>query len=148
MLIFKLSIMKRYVLIVLAVMLLALASAAYGIDFNNSEIPGLNITTDVDGAMDLSKSENKTLMMVFDQDSCTYCDMFKNDVLSNGDVQKELGENYVVVFVDINKHPDIANRYKVFGTPTTQFIDSDGKQIGKVEGYVTCDEFLNTLREI
>jgi thioredoxin-related protein len=50
--------------------------------------------------------------------------------------------------VDINKNPDIAYRYKVFGTPTIQFLDSNGNDIGKIEGNVDRDEFLQTIREI
>jgi hypothetical protein len=48
--------MKKYVLIVFAVMLLALASAVYSIDFDNSQVQGLNITRDVDGALNIAKS--------------------------------------------------------------------------------------------
>ena len=140
--------MKKYAIMIFAVMLLAMTSAVYSIDFDSSQIQGLNITTDVDGALNMAKSENKTVMMVFDQDSCVYCDMFKKDVLSNPDVQNVLSEKCIVLFVDINKHPDIANKYKVFGTPSTQFLDSNGKEITKVEGYVGADEFLNTLKEI
>ncbi|WP_295611868.1 thioredoxin family protein [uncultured Methanobrevibacter sp.] len=140
--------MKKYLIVVFAVMLLALASAVYSIDFDNSQIPGLKIANDVDGALNTAKIENKTVMIVFDQDSCVYCDMFKKDVLSNPDVQKELNEKCIVIFVDINKHPEIANKYKVFGTPTIQFLDSNGKEITKVEGYSGADEFLNTLKEI
>ena len=140
--------MKKYVLIVFAVMLLALTSAVYSIDFDSSQIQGLNITTDIDGALNMAKSENKTVMMFFEKDDCVYCDMFKKDVLSNSDVQNVLNGKCVVVFVDIYNHPDIANKYKVFGTPSTQFLDSNGKEITKVEGYVGADEFLNILKEI
>ena len=148
MLIFKGFIMKKYVLIVFAVMLLALTSAVYSIDFDSSQIQGLNITTDIDGALNMAKSENKTVMMVFEKDDCVYCDMFKKDVLSNSDVQNVLNGKCVVVFVDIYKHPDIANKYKVFGTPSIQFLDSNGNELTKIEGYAGADEFLNTLKEI
>ena len=148
MLIFKGFIMKKYVLIVFAVMLLALTSAVYSIDFDSSQIQGLNITTDIDGALNMAKSENKTVMMVFEKDDCVYCDMFKKDVLSNSDVQNVLNGKCVVLFVDIYKHPDIANKYKVFGTPSIQFLDSNGNELTKIEGYAGADEFLNTLKEI
>lgn len=148
MLIFKISNMKKYVLIVSAVMLLALASAVCSVEFDDSQIRGLNVTTDVDGAMKASQAENKTLMMVFDQDNCVYCVMFKSDVLSNGDVQRQLDEKCIVLLVDTVSHPDVANKYKVFGTPVTIFLDSNGKEIAKVEGYVASDEFLNTLKGI
>ena len=146
--IFRIFNMKKHVLIVLAVAMLTLTSVAYALDFDDSQISGLNVTTDIDGAFSESKAQNKTLAIIFDQDNCVYCDMFKDDVLSNRDVQKELNEHYIVLLVDINKNPDIATKYKVYGTPITQFLDSNGKEIYRVEGYVTGDEFLKDLREI
>ena len=140
--------MKRYVLISAVIMLIALTSAVYSVDFEDNTISGLNITTDVDGAFDISQNENKTLALIFDQDSCVYCEMLKDDVLSNPDVQKQLNDNFVVVLVDINKNPDIAAEYNVYGTPIIQFVDSNGQEIGKIEGYVDSNEFLQTLKEI
>ena len=52
-------------------------------------------------------------VIFFDQASCAYCDMLKNNVLSNSDVQKQLNENYVVLFVDINENPKFADKYRV-----------------------------------
>ena len=140
--------MKRYVLISAVIMLIALTSAVYSVDFENNTISGLNITTDVDGAFDISQNENKTLAIIFDQDSCVYCEMLKDDVLSNQDVQKQLNENFVVVLVDINKNPEIAAKYDVYGTPTVQFVDSNGQEINKIEGFVDSNEFLQILKEI
>ena len=94
--------MKKHVLIVLAVAMLTLTSVVYVLDFDDSQISGLNVTTDIDGAFSESKAQNKTLAIIFDQDNCVYCDMFKEDVLSNRDVQKELNEHYIVLFVDIH----------------------------------------------
>ena len=140
--------MKRYVLISAVIMFIALTSAVYSVDFENNSISGLNITTDVDGAFDISQNENKTLAIIFDQDSCVYCEMLKDDVLSNPDVQKQLNENFVVVLVDINKNPEIAAKYDVYGTPTVQFVDSNGQEINKIEGFVDSNELLQILKEI
>lgn len=129
-------------------MFIALTSAVYSVDFENNTISGLNITTDVDGVFDISQNENKTLAIIFDQDSCVYCEMLKDDVLSNPDVQKQLNENFVVVLVDINKNPEIAAKYDVYGTPTVQFVDSNGQEINKIEGFVDSNEFLQILKEI
>lgn len=140
--------MKKYIFIVAVISLLALTSAVYSFDFDDTLIQGLNVTTDVDGAFNASQSENKTLAIIFDQDSCVYCDMLKDNVLSNSDVQKELNENFIVLLVDINKNPDIAQKYEVFGTPTIQFLDSNGNNVIKIEGYLESDEFLETIKEI
>lgn len=141
--------MKRFVLIVLTVIIaLSLTVGVFATDFENTTIQGLNITTDVDGAMDEAGIQNKTVALIFDQDSCVYCDMLKEDTLSNEDVQKELNENYIVVLVDINENPEIADEYQIFGTPSIEFLDDNGKAINKIEGFVDSDEFLEILKEI
>ncbi|MEE0902463.1 MAG: thioredoxin family protein [Methanobrevibacter sp.] len=106
--------MKKYILIVAVISLLTLTSAVYSLDFDDTQISGLNVTTDIDGAFNASQSENKTLAIIFDQDSCVYCDILKENVLSDSDVQKELNENFIVLMVDINKNPDIAQKYNVY----------------------------------
>ena len=144
---FRIFHMKKYILIVALICFIAVISAVYGVDGDVS-ISGLNVTTDVNNAFSASHDENKTLVIIYDRDSCVYCEMFKENVLGNVNVQKHLNDGYVVLLVDINKNPDMAGKYNVFGTPTVQFLNPDGKEIKKVEGYVGADEFLKTLKEI
>ncbi|WP_407424874.1 thioredoxin family protein [Methanobrevibacter sp.] len=140
--------MKRYVIISLVMLILASTMAVSAIDFENTTIRGLNITTDVDGALSEAQIQNKSVALLFDQDSCVYCEILKDDVLSNSTVQKELNEKYIVVLVDINKNPEIAGKYDIFGTPTIQFLKPNGTEAGKIEGYLESDEFLNAIKEI
>ena len=129
-------------------LLLTLTMTVSAADFENTTIKGLNVTSDIDGAFSEAQNQNKSIAMIFDQKSCVYCDMLKDNVLSNSDIQKELNDKYIVVLVDVNKNPNIASKYKVFGTPIVIFLDSNGKEISKIDGYVESDEFLKTLREI
>ena len=140
--------MKRHVLICLVILLLTLTVTVNAVDFENKTIQGLNITNDVDGAFNEAQTQNKSIALIFDQESCVYCEILKDNVLTNSDVQKELNENYIVVLVDINKNPDVADKYDVFGIPTVQFLNPTGKEIGRIEGYVESTEFLKTLKEI
>ncbi|MBQ7928015.1 MAG: thioredoxin fold domain-containing protein [Methanobrevibacter sp.] len=140
--------MKKYIFIVAVISLLALTSAVYSLDFDDTQIQGLNVTTDIDGAFNASQSENKTLAIIFDQDSCVYCDILKENVLSDVNVQNELNENFIVLLVDINKNPEIAQKYNVYGTPTIQFLDSNGNDVNRIEGCPETDEFLNIVKEI
>lgn len=68
--------------------------------------------------------------------------------MADANVQKELDGNYIVVIVDVNAHPDVAEKYNVFGTPTTVVIDPDGNQVYRLEGYEEADKFLDALKEI
>lgn len=140
--------MKRYVLITSVILILTLTLAVSAVNFEDETIKGLNITTDVDGALSEAQIQNKSIALIFDQDSCVYCEMFKDDVLNNAEIQKELNEKCIVVLVDINRNPDIAVKYDVYGTPTVQFLDSNGDEITKIEGYVDSNEFSKALKEI
>jgi len=87
-------------------------------------------------------------MLVFDQDSCYYCDLFKNDVLSDENVQKELNEKYIVAVSDVNQEPQLAGQLRVVGTPTIVFLDSNASEINRIDGYLPADEFLDVIKEI
>lgn len=109
---------------------------------------GLNATSNITQALDNATFENKIVMLVFDQDSCYYCDLFKNEVLSDENVQKELNENYVVAVSDVNQDPQLAGQLRVVGTPTIVFLDSNASEIDRIDGYVPADEFLDFIKEI
>lgn len=134
--------MKR---IIFALMVLGIFSVAVSSSF--AENP-LNNTTDFLKAIDDAKMQNKTVMLVFDQKNCVYCDMFKEDVLSNGTVISMLNEGYVTAIVDINKEPQLASKFKIYGTPSVVFLDSNQKEILRIEGYVNASEFLDVIKGI
>ena len=109
---------------------------------------GLNATSNITRALDNATLENKTVMLVFDQDSCYYCDLFKNEVLSDENVQKELNEKYIVAVSDVNQDPQLAGQLRVVGTPTIVFLDSNASEINRIDGYLPADEFLDVIKEI
>ena len=77
---------------VMVLLILAILTVSVSASFAANPI---NNTTALSGAINQAHAENKKVMIVFDQKSCMYCDMFKNDVLSNGDVISELNKNYI-----------------------------------------------------
>lgn len=140
--------MKKHVLIAMAICVFAFASTVYALDAESTTIQGLNVTTDVNDAFNTSHAENKTLVIIFDSESCIYCDIFKRDVLSDSKVQEVLNENFTVLLVDASKNPNLAAKYNVYGTPTIQFVSPDGKAVDKIEGSMDRDDFLKALKEI
>ena len=135
-------IMKKvfFILIILAILTCGMSAS-----FANEHI---NNTTDLNKAIEQAHAQNKNMMLLFDQKDCYYCDEMKEKTLSNPDVISKLNERYITVIIDVNQQSNIAGKYKVFGTPTIIFLDSNQKQIGKIEGYVDANEFLDTLKGI
>ncbi len=132
---------KEFLILFILAILVASVSASFAAD-------PINNATDLSSALNQAHADNKKVMVVFNKQDCKYCDMFKKDVLSNGNVVSEINKDYILVFVDINEHPDIASKYKIFGTPTTLFLNSDQKEIHRTEGYVDANEFLKELKAI
>ena len=134
--------MKKIILILAILTIFAIVFSA-----NFAKTP-LNNTTDLQKAIDDAQTQNKTLMIVFDQKSCYYCDLFKEDVLSNSEVISKLNDGYITVIIDINEQPQLASEYRIFGTPTVVFLDSSHNEVSRIEGYVDADEFLDILAGI
>ena len=143
--------MKKIILLIITVLIIGSAlilSIDTNENNNNQMVDGLNSTSDITQAITDAKNENKKILLIFDQDSCYYCDLFKEDTLSNSEVQEILNKEYVVVDIDINKEGSIASKYKIFGTPSTIFLNKNNKEIHRIEGYVSTNEFLDTLKAI
>ena len=115
---------------------------------SNDSVSVLNISDNYDSALKDAKAQNKTVMVIFDQDSCSYCDQFKQETLSNSKVQEKLNSGFVPVVVDINKDYDLASKYKVLGTPTVVFLDANEKEIHRIDGYVDANGFLDEIKGI
>lgn len=140
--------MKKYIILFLIAIAVISVSAVSGADFDGQIVDGLNSTSDIAQGLDDAKINNNSIMLIFGQDSCYYCDLLKEEVLSDEEVQKELNGNFNVVFVDVNEHYDIAAEFEVMGTPTCVIIDTNGHELGRIDGYVSSDEFLDYVREI
>ena len=126
-------------------MVLAILTCSISASFASNHV---NNTTDLNKAINQSHAENKSIMLLFTQKNCYYCDELKEKTLSNPEVISKLNEKYITVIIDINNQSKVADKYKVFGTPTIIFLDSNLKEVGKIDGYVDANEFLNTLKGI
>lgn len=140
--------MKKYIILCLLAIAVISVTSVCSADADNPVVQGLNSTSDLNQGLDDAKISNKTVLLIFDQENCYYCDLLKEDVLSDSEVQNILNENYIVVIVDVNEEYSLAADHQVVGTPTSIFFDSNGKEIGRIDGYVSCDEFLDELKEI
>lgn len=140
---------KKIIIIIL--LILAGTFILYALTDNTSDdqiTDGLNTTTNFKQALNDAKTQNKKVLLIFDQDDCYYCDLLKEDTLSDLEVQKILNKNYIVVDIDVKKEGKLAAEYKIYGTPYLIFLDKNNKEIHRIEGYVPANEFLDTLKEI
>ena len=68
---------------------------------------------------------------------------FQNDTIIDF-----LNQNYISIRVDVDKQPDIAQKYNVFALPTTYFFTAEGEKLGPVPGYISRERLLDMLTKV
>ena len=95
-----------------------------------------------------AKKEHKIVMLMFSKKTCKMCNMMKKSVYENDEVAEYVKTFFIPVEIDIEVYPDKFG-YNVFGTPTYYFIDSNGKQIGRMMvGGASAEGFLQKLKDV
>lgn len=136
----------KWILLVMAVVLSLMSVNAVSAEDNLEN--SLNSSDNYEQSLENAKVENKSIVLVFDQKSCSWCEVFKRNTLENQEVIDNLNSKFITVIVDINKNPEVASKYSVYGTPTIIFLDSNANEIKRNEGYLPPDEFLEVIKGI
>jgi len=87
-------------------------------------------------------------MVDFYTDWCGWCRRLDETTYSDADVRRALGG---VVAVKLNAEKEgrrEAARYRVQGYPTILFLSADGKEVGRIGGYLPPRPFLEELKDI
>jgi thioredoxin-related protein len=107
-------------------------------------------------AGDLISKGKKGFVLVFEMDECPFCDRMHANILSDSKVQKVYRDKFGVFRIDIrstNPVVDIgghettekkmAEVFKIRGTPTTVFVDFEGRELARFVGPAKdVNEFL------
>lgn len=95
-----------------------------------------------------AKKEHKMVMLMFSSKTCKMCNYMKKTVYENEDVSEYVKAFFIPIEVDITDHPTKYG-YPVFGTPTYYFLDSNGKQSGRMMvGGASAEGFIQKLKEV
>jgi thioredoxin-like negative regulator of GroEL len=57
-----------------------------------------------------------------------------------------ISTNLTPVRLHVKKHPEAMARFGVSWTPTVLIVDSDGKELFRIEGFLPADDFLAQLQ--
>jgi thioredoxin-related protein len=99
-------------------------------------------------ALAKAKSEKKVVLIVFYSDSCVYCDRLDAETFTDGRVRALLKERAVALRVKIEANQQLAQMYRVAGTPCLVFVNGEGDEVGRIPGFVRPEMFLAAVRRI
>ncbi len=106
---------------------------------------GYSSAIEVSTVLNNAKKEGKAVMLELGSVGCIPCEQMKP-------VMERLRTSYKgkleVIFVDVRKDRDTAQKFKVFVIPTQVFLDKNGKEIHRHVGYYAYEEIAPVLRKI
>lgn len=98
-------------------------------------------------ALEEATEQQKPIMIDFFTNWCGWCKKLDRDTYNNSEVY-QASKQFINVKINADKEKEITKKYKVTGYPTIVFLDSNGKEIDRVEGYIQPEELLAKLKKI
>jgi uncharacterized protein len=95
-----------------------------------------------------ARVEGKIVMLSVQAGWCHWCHVMNETTLRDREVQRTLGEHFVVVRAEADARPDLLERYRRFGWPATVFFGPDGTEILALRGHRTIPRFRAILRDV
>ncbi|WCO03182.1 thioredoxin family protein [Psychroserpens ponticola] len=104
-------------------------------------------TNDIESAQKLASNSDKNIMIFFTTEWCSPCRIMKRQVFADNEVMKAMDAEVVPVEIDIDdpNNEQLVKQYNIGATPTTIFIDFEGKVISYAVGKVEKTKFLEML---
>lgn len=103
-------------------------------------------TLDYATALQKSKESQRPLLLFFTTPWCYQCTEMKRKVFQNKDIVSILNERFLLVEVDISQEKKLKEDYRIYYTPTSMFLDSHGKPIIDIKGYIPTNRFRQLLK--
>jgi uncharacterized protein YyaL (SSP411 family) len=95
-----------------------------------------------------ARRENKPILLDGAAEWCHYCHVMDATTYADPEVGALLRDRFITIRVDVDAHPDVAERYGDWGWPATILLSPDGSELGKLRGYLPKAELLAALRSL
>lgn len=117
-------------------------------DKDYTYMSGLTWHSSLDKGMQEAANINKPMLVYFWTSWCKYCEILEKETYVDTEVNHILKNDFVLVAINMDDQADIAQRFGVSAPPAEIFLNSDGKEITRIAGYVNADGFLAALTQV
>lgn len=104
---------------------------------------------DYEAGLEAAKKQNKPVLLAFYKQFAPMCTSAFNDTYVNPDVKKFVEKNFIPILIDVEEHPELAEKYDISYYPThyVKHPDSD-KLFGPRLGYDPPALFIKELKRL
>lgn len=137
--------MKVKLLFALALVLLVLALSPL---FRSSRA-SINWHSDQAEAFDQAATQNLPVLVFLYTDWCSYCRQMDGTTFQDPEVVSQMANEYVWLRLNAEKDPEgvqLQRRFFVSGFPTLLILDSAGREIDRLQGYVPPNDFPQAIK--
>ena len=97
-------------------------------------------------ALERARAEGKPVLVNFYANWCVWCKRLESTTLRDAKVATVLREKVVPLSLDVDAGgKQLSTEYRVDGLPTIIVLDTGGREIGRIPGYVPPDSFLERV---
>jgi thiol:disulfide interchange protein len=97
-------------------------------------------------AFDRARSENKPVLVTFSAEWCVWCKHLETVTFADAKVATLLAGRVVPLNIDIDAAaPDLLRERRIEAPPTIVLIDIEGRELGRIPGYMPPTGFLKTV---
>lgn len=101
--------------------------------------------TDVRAAAKLSRKHDRPMLMHFYASWCQPCQRMERETFAAADFAKQVGDRFVLVKINSDRHPELIRQYGVTGLPCDVFVSSNGRILSRNAGYLTKRQYFAQL---
>jgi len=98
-------------------------------------------------ALAKARSESKPIVLDFNASWCVPCQRMLRETFPNEKVARLL-ERFVLIKVDTDQHPALANKYGAVGLPDVRLLSPTGDELRRFRDFQGPDAFAQALDEL
>lgn len=109
----------------------------------------INWVEDYEAGMKLAKQQKKPVLLTFYKLHTRFCSDMSQNTYNDPDVIEYVESNFVPIFIDVDKQPEIAKLYNVDYYPTHYIKQPDSNElIGPYVGSDNAQVFIRKLKDL
>lgn len=138
----------RIIAIVLALMVIVASVYAIIIEINReARLSDLDVFVPMsyDNALEVAEAEQRILILDFMADWCGPCQYMDETTWRDHKVLRWVNDHGLAVQIDIDEYSGLAQNFGIKAVPTIVFLEGDGVELFRHEGYLSADEIVAAL---